>query len=110
MRSKVAVLRVAPDSVLDDIDRLCELAGLSESLAKGTTTILKNNISWHMPLPGANTTPWQLEGTIRALQRAGYDDLVCVENRTVVTSPFKGERLNHYPPVLQRHRVPIKYN
>ena len=31
------------------------------------TTILKDNISWHFPFPAANTTPWQLEGTIQAL-------------------------------------------
>src|ERR1700730_159923 len=39
MTSKVAVLRVTPDSILSDIDRLVELAGVSEALRSGKTTI-----------------------------------------------------------------------
>lgn len=85
MKAKVAVLRVEPGRVLEDVSRLCELAGLREALAPGATTILKDNISWHFPFPAANTTPWQLEGTIRALKGAGLSDLVCVQNQTVVT-------------------------
>jgi uncharacterized protein (DUF362 family) len=110
MRSKVAVLRVTPEHVLEQIGRLCDLAGLRASLAPGSTTILKDNISWHFPFPAANTTPWQLEGTIRALQDAGLSDLVCVQNQTVVTDAFKGEDLNHYIPVLKAYSVPIRYN
>jgi hypothetical protein len=77
--------------VLPDYQRLFELAGGPEALAPNTTTILKDNISWHFPMPSANTTPWQLEGTILALRRAGFTDLVCVENQTVVTNASKGE-------------------
>lgn len=110
MRSRVAVLRVQPESVLEQIGRLCELAGLKETLAAGSTTILKDNISWHFPFPAANTTPWQLEGTIQALRAAGYSDLVCVQNQTVVTDVFKGEDLNHYLPIFKAYAVPIRYN
>lgn len=108
--STVAVLRAAPSDVLGQIDRLCTLAGLSSALDPGAPTILKDNISWHFPFPGANTTPWQLEGTILALRRAGYRDLTCVQNKTVVTDAFKGEDLNRYLPVLRSHHVPIRYN
>ena len=110
MKSKVAVVRARPEAVLHDIERACSLAGMRESLASGKTTILKDNISWHFPFPGANTTPWQLEGTIRALRAAGLEDLVCVQNQTVVTDAFKGEDLNHYLPVLSRYGVPVRYN
>jgi uncharacterized protein (DUF362 family) len=110
MKSKVAVLRVAPGSVLADVSRLCELAGMPSALARGSTTILKDNISWHFPFPAANTTPWQLEGTIRALCGAGLNDLVCVQNQTVVTDTFKGEDLNHYLPILKSYAVPVRYN
>ena len=51
----------------------CELAGMKPALDARHTTILKDNISWHYPFPGANTTPWQLEGTILALKKAGFD-------------------------------------
>jgi uncharacterized protein (DUF362 family) len=110
MKSKVAALRVSPSTVLADIGRLCELSGIDYALAPGRTTILKDNISWHFPFPGANTTPWQLEGTIKALKAAGHDDLVCVQNQTVVTNAFKGEDLNRYRPILKRYGVPVLYN
>jgi uncharacterized protein (DUF362 family) len=109
-RSKVAVLRVRPDQILEDIDRLCGLGGIDAALKKGAQTILKDNISWHFPFPGANTTPWQLEGTVRSLHGRGYDDLVCVQNKTVVTDAFKGEDLNGYVPVFKRYDVPVRYN
>jgi len=75
-----------------------------------TPTILKDNISWHFPFPGANTTPWQLEGTIQALRGSGYRDLVCVQNKTVVTDTFKGEDLNGYLPILKQYGIPVRYN
>lgn len=109
-RAKVAVLKVTPETVLDDISRLCELAGVQSALTRGATTILKDNISWHYPFPGANTTPWQLEGTVLALRKAGFADLACVQNKTVVTNAFKGEDLNHYLPILAAHKVPVLYN
>ena len=56
-RSKVAVVRVRPDHVLEDSERLHALGEAERALAAGATTILKDNISWHFPFPGANTTP-----------------------------------------------------
>jgi hypothetical protein len=88
--AKVAVLKTQPETVLQDYQRLFELAGVKGALSSNTTTILKDNITWHFPMPGANTTPWQLEGSIQALRTAGFDDLVCVQNQTVVTNAFKG--------------------
>ena len=109
MPSKVAVIRTACDTVLPDAQRVMEAAGLREALRPGCATILKNNISWHLMYPGANTTPWQLEGAIRALRAAGLTDLVCVENQTVVTSAAKGEINNKQLPVCQAYDVPIRY-
>src|SRR5438552_421589 len=85
MKARVAIVRVTPATILSDIDRLMDVAGVSDALVPGRTTILKDNISWHFPFPAANTTPWQLEGTIQALARRGYTDQVCVQNKTVVT-------------------------
>ena len=110
MKARVALLRVRPERILEDVERLCALGGLDAALAAGAPTILKDNVSWHFPFPGANTTPWQLEGTILALRRRGFADLTAVGNRTVVTDAFKGEDLNHYRPVLQRHGVPLRHN
>ncbi len=110
MRARVAVLKTDPDMVLEDYDRLLDLAEVERYLPQGDTVILKDNISWHYPFPAANTTPWQLEGTIRALQRRGHDKQVCVQNRTVVTNAFKGEDLNNYVPIFRRYNVPVLYN
>ncbi len=109
-RSTVAVIRTEARGVLGDIARVCELAGMRDALDIGSTTILKDNISWHFPFPGANTTPWQLEGAILALRQSGYNDLVCVQNKTVVTDAFKGGDLNHYVPLFRRYQVPVLYN
>jgi len=109
-KGRVAALKVRPESVLTDIVRLCELAGMRDALEPSATTILKDNISWHFPFPGANTTPWQFEGAILALRSAGFGDLVCVQNDTVVTDARKGEDLNHYRPILTRYSVPTLYN
>ena len=100
-RAKVAVLRTKPESVLDDYRRLLKLAEAEKFLARGKTTILKDNISWHYPMPSANTTPWQLEGTIAGLHDLGYNDLSCVQNKTVVIDTYKGEDLNQYVPLFR---------
>ncbi|HTX93027.1 MAG TPA: DUF362 domain-containing protein [Anaerolineales bacterium] len=109
-KSKVAVIRTRPETVLDDYSRLFELADGRKALRRDVTTILKDNISWHYPMPAANTTPWQLEGSILALRQAGFEDLVCVQNQTVLTNAFKGEDLNGYVPIFKHYNVPAKYN
>lgn len=109
-KSRVAVLKTAPETVLSDYERLAELALMPSALDLGAATILKDNISWHFPFPGANTTPWQLEGTILALRNADFRDITCVQNKTVVTDAFKGEDLNHYVPVFRRHGIPVLFN
>jgi uncharacterized protein (DUF362 family) len=108
--SKVAALFTRPETALQDYRRLFELAGGPQALQREAATILKDNITWHFPMPGANTTPWQLEGTILALRDAGFADLICVQNQTVVTNAFKGEDLNGYLPIFRRYGVPVRYN
>src|SRR5919198_5232572 len=109
-KSKVAIIRTKPQTVLQDYERLMELADFRTHLDPSAPTILKDNISWHFPFPSANTTPWQLEGTILALKKRGYADLVCVQNKTVVTDAFKGEDLNGYLPIFDRYNIPVRYN
>ncbi|HVA23487.1 MAG TPA: DUF362 domain-containing protein [Chloroflexota bacterium] len=110
IKAKVAVLRTSPDTVLDDYQRLYELAGVREALDPRSETILKDNISWHFPFPSANTTPWQLEGSILALRHAGFGGISCVQNKTVVTNAFKGTDLNGYYPICHGYGVPVLFN
>jgi len=109
-KAKVAVLRTSPETVLDDITRLFELAGGRRYLDPRRETIIKDNISWHYPFPSANTTPWQLEGTILALKKHGFKKICCVQNKTEVTDAFKGEDLNRYKPLFEKYRVPVLFN
>jgi uncharacterized protein (DUF362 family) len=109
-RATVAVLKTKPETVLEDYARLAEMAGLKAALAPGKTTILKDNISWHFPYLSANTTPWQLEGAIRALQASGFGDLVAVHNDTVVTDPDRGQKFNKLAPVYRRYGIVERYN
>jgi uncharacterized protein (DUF362 family) len=106
----VAILKTYPKDVLTDIPRLMAMAGVKQALDTGATTILKDNISWHYPFLSANTTPWQLKGTILGLKQSGCGDLVAVHNNTVVTDPFKGGYLNKLGPVYRELRVPERYN
>ncbi len=106
----VAAVYSTPATVLEDVQRAMEMAGVKSALEPKSTTILKDNISWHFPFPGANTTPWQLEGSILGLRKHGFRDLVCVQNQTVVTDAFKGEDLNKYIPIFRKYGVPVRFN
>ena len=70
-KSKVAILRSSPATVLEDYHSLMNLAGYQDVIAKDADTALKVNISWHFFFPATSTTPWQLEGVIRAMKRFG---------------------------------------
>jgi hypothetical protein len=45
-----------------------------------------------------------------ALREAGFTDLVCVQNKTVVIDTYKGEDLNGYLPIFRHYQIPVKYN
>ena len=70
-KSKVAVVKTSPDTVISDIPKLYALEDDKKVLSGNTTTILKTNISWHYNIPSSNTTPWQLEGVIKRLKTIG---------------------------------------
>lgn len=106
----VAVTKTGPATILADIRRIMEEARFLDYFDSSAPVILKDNISWHFPFLSANTTPWQLEGVILALKEAGFRDIVAVQNKTVVTNAFKGERLNKYSPIFKKYGVQVLYN
>jgi uncharacterized protein (DUF362 family) len=108
-KGKVAVLKTTPESVLDDIEKLMKLAEFEAALPKEYPTGLKINISWQTWYPACSSSPWQVEGVIRALQRAGYTDLVGVHNDTVVVNTADAERNNKHLYVTDKLGVPCLY-
>jgi uncharacterized protein (DUF362 family) len=108
-KGKVAVLRTTPGTVLEDIERLMKLAEFESALPKVNQTGLKINISWQTWYPACSSTPWQIEGVIKTLQNAGYDDLVGVHNDTVVVNTEDGERNNKHKFVTDKYDVPCQY-
>jgi uncharacterized protein (DUF362 family) len=104
-RSKVALLRTSPATVLRDYHQLLNLAGYQDVIAKDADTALKVNISWHFFFPCSSTTPWQLDGVIRAMKADGYKpDLIhACHNRTVVIDAHLGERENKQVNVVDAH-------
>lgn len=66
-KSKVAVLKTAPETVLDDYGRLMRMADYEKCLPKDKDTALKINISRGVFYPACSTTPWQLDGVIKTM-------------------------------------------
>lgn len=108
-KGKVAVLKTSPATILDDIEKLMKLACFEQALPKDNRTGLKINISWQTWYPACSSTPWQIEGVIRALQNAGYHDLVGIHNDTVVVNTADGERNNKHKFVTDKYGVPCLY-
>jgi len=102
-RGKVAILKTRPETVLEDYVRLMKLAGFREALPQDKETILKINISWQTWYPACSTAPWQLEGVIRALQDAGYENLIAGHNDTVVVDAHVGETNNKHKYVVEKY-------
>ena len=106
-KSKVAILKTSPATVLRDYHELMNLAAYQDVLAKNVDTALKVNISWHFFFPGCSTTPWQLDGVIRAMRQDGFQsDLIhACHNRTVVIDSRLGERENKQVDVVEAHGI-----
>jgi len=101
--AKVAVLFTNPQTVVPDIGRAMRLADYSDHLSKDAPTALKINISWQRYYPACSTTPWQLDGVIRALQEDGFGELIPAQNATVVVDSHDGEVKNKHKAVLDRY-------
>lgn len=108
-KGKVAVLKTRPETVLEDTEKLMKMACVEDALPKDVPTGLKINISWQTWYPACSSTPWQLEGTIRALKHMGYPDLIGIHNDTVVVDTRVGETNNKHRFVTDKYGVPCVY-
>ncbi|MGD8732157.1 MAG: DUF362 domain-containing protein [Anaerolineales bacterium] len=108
-KGKVAVLKTRPESVVEDVENVMKMADFTSVLPKDCQTGLKINISWQTWYPACSSTPWQIEGAIKALQHAGYDDIVGVHNDTVVVDTSVGEFNNKHRFVTDKYDIPCIY-
>jgi uncharacterized protein (DUF362 family) len=101
-RSRVAVLKTAPATVVGDYGRLMRLARYQEFLPPDRETALKINVSWQYFYPACSTTPWQLDGVISTLLEGGYpkESLYGCHNRTVVVDAKVGEIANKHKQIV----------
>ena len=67
-KSKVAILKTSPATVLRDYHSLMNLAGYQDVVAKDADTALKVNISWHFFFPG------RLDDAVAARRRDPGDE------------------------------------
>ncbi len=105
----VAVLKTQPDTVLADYAKLLSLAGADAALPASAETVLKMNVSWQTWYPSCSTTPWQLEGVIKALRALGYERLIGAHNDTVVVDVKDGERNNKLRYITDQYEIPCVY-
>ena len=102
----VAVVATSSDTVLEDMGRAMELAGVAQYLSPELKTLLKVNISWQHWYPGCSTSPWQIEGVVNALKALGHRDLVAAHNGTVVVDSYEGEANNKHKGVQDKVGLP----
>lgn len=108
--ASVSVMKTSPTTILADYRQLL-VPLVKETLPTGEEVILKLNLSWTKFYPACSTPPWQLEGVIKALLEAGWEpeQIIPVENRTVVTDVKKGAENHGWLKVLKKYGVKMHY-
>jgi len=104
-KSRVAVLKTSPQTVLDTYRKIMNFAGYQKFISRDIDTLIKLNLSWTKYFPACSSEPWQVEGVIKTLLEDGFsaEKLWPVENKTVVTDPVKGARNNKWMSVLKKY-------
>ncbi len=103
---QVTVFRTAPETVLEDYERLLEVAHAPIALAADRKTLLKVNISWQHYYPACSTTPWQLYGVTSGLRKLGFIDITAAHNGTVVVDANEGRVRNKHAAVEEKLGLP----
>jgi uncharacterized protein (DUF362 family) len=104
-KSRVAVLKTSPETVLDTYRKIMNLAEYQKFISRDIDTLIKLNLSWTKYYPACSSAPWQVEGVIKTLIEDGFSGkkLWPVENKTVVTDPVKGAQNNKWISVLKKY-------
>jgi hypothetical protein len=105
--SKVAVIKTDSNNIISDYRKLLELIDFRSILDFNIKTLIKLNLSWTKYFPACSSQPWQVEGVVKALVDGDFprENLIPVENKTVVTNPLKGAENNLWMPVLKKYNL-----
>ena len=104
-KSLVAVVKTSPKTVLEDYEKAMEMAEYKKFLKKNKKTLIKLNLSWDLFYPACSSPPWQVEGVFKSLVGNGYNNLLAVENKTVVTNVAEGCQKNKWNQIFQKYGI-----
>ncbi len=108
--SKVAILQTQPHTVIEDYEKLLDLLDYQLFIKKSLKTIIKINLSWTLFYPACSTPPWQLDGVLQKLTKDGFrsENLIPVENQTVVTNPNDGCFFNKWAEIFKKFNTQFR--
>ncbi len=106
-RPVLSLVRTSPENVIQDYYQLMHLVNYTKHLHPHQDLLLKLNLSWSLYYPACSTQPWQLHGILETLQKDHFPPhrLFPLENKTVVTNPQKGAKLNKWLPLLDQYHL-----
>lgn len=106
-KSVVTIIKTSPQTVLADYQKLLHLSNYQDFIDDNKETLLKLNLSWSLYYPACSTEPWQLEGVVKTLIDDGFspEKIIPIENKTVVTNPRKGAKLNKWNPIFEKYAL-----
>jgi len=109
--SKVFISKTSPKTVISDYQELLRKADYKSFFDVKTPLVIKINLSWTRFYPACSTPPWQLEALIKTLLEDGFkkEQIIPVENRTVVTDVVKGSKNNGWVKVLKKYGLKMTY-
>jgi uncharacterized protein (DUF362 family) len=100
----VAVVQTNPNRILEDVQRVMELANWKRFITPGADIALKPNLGWDKLIPGAISAPWVVEAVIHNI-RDYVGNIYLVESDQVVVKADQALLLSGLDKVCTRNNV-----
>jgi uncharacterized protein (DUF362 family) len=100
----VAVVRTTPNSILEDVQRVMELANWRRFITPGANIALKPNLGWDKLIPGAVSAPWVVEAVIQTI-RPYVGEIYLVESDQVVVKADRALALTGLDKICKHNNV-----
>jgi uncharacterized protein (DUF362 family) len=102
-RPAVSVVKVK-DSVIDAVREAMDLAKVMDAIEPGAKVCIKPNLGFDLFFPGAITSPWVVEGVIRALKDRA-SEITIVESDQVLVDIEKAFKRSGMERLLKEYGV-----